>query len=149
PSPVPTGGTSNCAAWHLAMGADTCDSIASQGGVTLADFKAWNPGVGDACGGLVPDIYVCVGRGAGTSPSSSAAVPSTTTSSGVGATPTPIQDGMVGGCRKFYFVESGDGTERLADHTTRRIDLYLWNPAVNNGGECVELWSSVFVCVGV
>lgn len=34
-------------------------------------------------------------------------VPTTTSSSGV-VTPTPTQDGMVSGCTRFYYVQSGD-----------------------------------------
>ncbi|WYZ42085.1 hypothetical protein EsH8_V_000980 [Colletotrichum jinshuiense] len=130
--PTQEGIASDCASFWLVSSADTCTSIASQSSITLADFKAWNPAVGDACDGLKSDFYVCVGRVAGTGSSSSAAVPgtttsstttsstvvsSTTTSSGAGATPTPIQSGMVSGCKEFYFVKSGDGCWAIAnDH---------------------------------
>ncbi|KZL74226.1 LysM domain-containing protein [Colletotrichum tofieldiae] len=165
--PTQEGIASDCTSFWLVSSADTCSSIASQGGITLADFKAWNPAVGDACDGLKPDFYVCVGRGSGTGTgtsssaavpstttasrtSSSAVVPSTTTSSGAVATPTPIQGGMVSGCKEFYFVKSGDGCWAIAnDHGIALSDFYLWNPAVNTGGECAGLWPDVYVCVGV
>ncbi|KAF9876845.1 hypothetical protein CkaCkLH20_05691 [Colletotrichum karsti] len=163
--PTQEGIVSDCGSFWLVSSTDTCDTIVSQSAITLDDFKTWNPAVGDACDGLEPDFYVCVGRGtaAGTSPSSSAtvtitksgpsstvAVPSTTTSSGSGATPTPIQDGMVAGCKEFYYVVAGDGCWAIAnDHGIALSDFYLWNPAVNNGGDCFGLWSNVYVCVGV
>ncbi|GKT48129.1 lysM domain-containing protein [Colletotrichum spaethianum] len=97
---------SDCTSFWLVSSADTCSSIASQGDITLADFKAWNPAAEDACDCLEPDFYVCVGWGAGTNTgkSSSATVPSTTTTSGAVATPTPIQDGMVSGRNEMFVI---------------------------------------------
>lgn len=75
--------------------------------------------------------------------------PTTTTGNGI-ATPTPIQSGMTGSCKKFYKVVANDGCWAIAN--AQKIDLndfYKWNPAVNAGGECKGLQANVYVCVGV
>ncbi|KAF3002842.1 hypothetical protein E8E14_007637 [Neopestalotiopsis sp. 37M] len=166
--PTQEGIVANCSSYWLVSRSDTCDSIVSRSGVALADFKVWNPAVGDACDGLEPDFYVCISGVLDNSTSTivpttttavsstTTAVPtittsaSTTTNGGVVATPTPIQDGMVSGCKEFYLVQPGDGCWAIAnDQGIALSDFYLWNPAVNNGGECAGLWSDVYVCVGV
>jgi hypothetical protein len=175
PSERPTqeGIAPGCGTFWLVSRTDTCASIAAHNRISVEDFTAWNPAVGSACSGLEPDFYVCVGlaststesSSAGTSttgrvtssPSSSSsssstssAPPSSTTSNAAEATPSPIQDGMVAGCKKFYLVQSGDGCWAIAnDNAIALSDFYVWNPAVNNGGECVGLWPDVYVCVGI
>lgn len=44
-----------------------------------------------------------------------AATSATTTTSPAGATPTPVQPGMIAGCQKFYKVISGDTCQGIAD----------------------------------
>ncbi|KAL8356637.1 hypothetical protein RB601_001776 [Gaeumannomyces tritici] len=128
--PTQEGIALDCASFWLVSSVDKCNTIASRSGISLGDLKAWNPALGDACGGLKPDFYVCVGRKSSTtrpssatvtktttgSTSSSASMTGTTTSSGPGATPTPIQGGMVSGCKKFYLVKSGDGCRAIANN---------------------------------
>jgi LysM repeat protein len=168
--PTQEGIAANCGRYWLVSRTDTCASIAAHNGVSLDNLAAWNPALGAAtgCGGLKPDFYVCVGlqtttTGTGapssttssgsassSTSSSSTAPPSSTTSSPAETTPSPIQDGMVKGCKRFYFVQPGDGCWAIANaHGIALSDFYAWNPAVNNGGECVGLWPDVYVCVGI
>lgn len=50
----------NCKQFHKVGSGNTCTTIASQYGITLANFYAWNTGVGNACQTLWADYYVCV-----------------------------------------------------------------------------------------
>lgn len=92
------------------------------------------------------------GQPAPTSPSRIPAVctparttPASTTAS-AGPTPTPYQDGMVKGCRKFYKVISGDTCQKVADSFSIDVGLFEgWNPAV--GAECTSLFLGYYVCV--
>jgi hypothetical protein len=45
----------------LVVSGDGCQSIASRYGISLANFIAWNSGVGQNCQSLWLDTYVCVG----------------------------------------------------------------------------------------
>ncbi|KXJ88345.1 hypothetical protein Micbo1qcDRAFT_150822 [Microdochium bolleyi] len=171
PGPTQDGIVSDCSSFWLVSTSDTCQSIAKKAGIVQDSLKYWNPALKDDCSGLKPDVYVCIGRpgsssgGGGSSSSTSAsssAAPSssgsattaptaTPTASGTAVpTPLPTQTGMVQGCRKFYYVQSGDGCWAIANANGIELsDFYKWNPAVNNGGECAGLWPSVYVCVGV
>ncbi|CCF37214.1 LysM domain-containing protein [Colletotrichum higginsianum] len=72
----------------------------------------------------------------------------TTTAAGAGATPSPIQDGMVANCVAFYLVRSGDGCWAISDAKGIALDdFYGWNPAVKT--DCTGLQANVYVCVGV
>ncbi|KAK0612011.1 hypothetical protein B0T14DRAFT_571853 [Immersiella caudata] len=81
--------------------------------------------------------------------STSAASPSST-SSGGGAvtTPQPIQAPMIQGCRRFYFVQPGDGCWQIStDAGISLSDFYTYNPAA--APDCSGMWANVYVCVGI
>lgn len=61
PTPVQTGITSSCGKFYKVVTGDSCHDIAQEHDVTLDDFYAWNPAVGDNCGSLLSGYYVCVG----------------------------------------------------------------------------------------
>lgn len=61
PSPIQTGIASGCTIFYEAQSDDGCYDIAAEYGITLDDFYAWNPAVGDECAGLWPNYYYCVG----------------------------------------------------------------------------------------
>ncbi|KAL6355273.1 hypothetical protein LRP88_10859 [Fusarium phalaenopsidis] len=107
PSPVQSGIASNCNDFYLVQAGDGCWAIANDHGIELNDFYGWNPAAKNDCGGLQAEVYVCVGVKASATTMSDN-IPSTTLG-GIGSTPTPIQDGMVTGCKDFYFVQAGDG----------------------------------------
>ncbi|KAK4032871.1 hypothetical protein C8A01DRAFT_20114 [Parachaetomium inaequale] len=75
--------------------------------------------------------------------------PTTTTSTGAVTTPSPIQPGMIAGCKRFYQVVSGDGCWAIAN--SAGIDLsnfYKWNPGIDSAS-CSNLWPGYYVCIGV
>ncbi|KAI0903549.1 hypothetical protein F4823DRAFT_269713 [Ustulina deusta] len=177
PTPQPTqpGMTANCDNFAIVDGSsETCSDIASAAGITLTEFYAWNPAVGDTCSNLLVDYWVCVGvAGSGatttttitapTSTTSSTVKPTTTTSittsttfstkttttstNGI-ATPTPIQTGTVSNCDDFYLVRSGDSCANIASAEGISLsNFYAWNPAV--GTTCADLEAGVYVCIGL
>ncbi|OAA63388.1 peptidoglycan-binding protein [Niveomyces insectorum RCEF 264] len=177
PTPTPTapvqpGIAANCISWWLVKNTDTCDIITTANSITLEQFLAWNPDVGNGsnnCTQLVPDYDVCVlveglepggnqtitSRPPGNSTSPTSSVPPTRTTStktstrpGGSNTPVPVQSGMVQGCKRFYFVEPNDGCWAISN--SAKIDLndfYKWNPAVRT--DCTLLQAGYYVCIGL
>lgn len=151
PSPIQTGMVSDCSSFYKVKSGDGCYDIANDEKIALDDFYSWNPTVQTDCSGLVADVYVCVGVEAGQTavPAiSTSSRPTTTSSSGGVATPTPTQDGMVSGCKTFYKVQSDDGCWAIAnDNSIDLDDFYTWNPAVKT--DCSGLQADVYVCIGL
>lgn len=89
--------------------------------------------------------YICDGS----SPPTKTSAKPTTTKAGNGiATPTPVQTGMTGNCKKFYKVVSGDGCWAIANNNNIALnDFYKWNTAV--GSDCKTLYPDYYVCVGI
>lgn len=61
PTPYQAGMATNCNKFHLVVSGDQCGTIASNAGITLANFYAWNPAVGSTCAYLDLRDYVCIG----------------------------------------------------------------------------------------
>ncbi|KAL4782868.1 hypothetical protein BJX76DRAFT_358502 [Aspergillus varians] len=61
PTPTQANMVKNCTKFHKVGSKDQCSVIASENNISLADFYTWNPDVGDKCGALWLDYYVCVG----------------------------------------------------------------------------------------
>lgn len=61
PTPYQTGMATNCNKFHLVVSGDQCGTIASNAGISLTDFYAWNPAVGSTCSTLDLNDYVCIG----------------------------------------------------------------------------------------
>jgi len=148
PTPTQSGMVGNCDAFYKVVKNDGCEAIALKYGITPAQFYAWNPFIGSNCANLWPDYFVCVSI-IGVNPSFTTSVRPTTTKPGNGIpTPTPIQDGMYGSCKKFYKVVSGDGCWAIADSNKIALDdFYKWNPAVKT--DCSGLFPNFYVCVGI
>ncbi|KAF3056280.1 carbohydrate-binding module family 50 protein [Daldinia childiae] len=129
---------------------DTCDSIISANGLTPDLFYQWNPAVGSGtCDNLAPDFYVCVavGDSASLPPSTTSSSPTSTIASAI-TTPTPVQAGMVSGCRRFYKAQTGDGCWAIANSAGISLDdFYAWNPAL--GTDCGGLWLDNWYCIGI
>lgn len=49
-----------CLVFYKAISGDGCYDVATAHGITLAQFVAWNPAVGNDCAGLLLDYYYCV-----------------------------------------------------------------------------------------
>lgn len=138
-----------CDEFYLVEVGDVCGAIATEHGITRADFDAWNPDVKSDCTGLIAEYYVCVGVYAPPPTTTTATGSQTTTTAGApGSTPTPVQEGMVSGCKDFYMVVSGDGCYNIAvAESITLANFYSWNPAVEN--DCSGLLSGFYVCVGI
>ncbi|KAG2025158.1 hypothetical protein GB937_002919 [Aspergillus fischeri] len=61
PAPTQPGAAANCSKWHTVVSGDGCQAIATQYGISLANFYLWNPGVGSDCSTLWLGYAVCVG----------------------------------------------------------------------------------------
>lgn len=140
PSPPQPSMTSDCDEFYLVQSGDTCDSIASAHGITLAQFLEWNRAAGSNCGGLWADAYACV--------SVIGHTPSPTDPGNGIETPLPIQTGMTSNCNAFHFVGSGETCPDIqAEYGVSLAQLVSWNPAI--GPECRGMWSGTYLCVGV
>ena len=138
PQNAPSDTTSNCVRWYEASNGDTCDMIVAMfGRFKNSDFEGWNPSVGSDCAGIQDDTYYCVAvPGTQTtrtdpvtiafpttskpiSPTATPTTSTTSTSTTTGGesitTPTPATPSMVAGCRRFYFVQSGDSCWAIAN----------------------------------
>lgn len=137
-----------------AAAGDTCESIATDWGITDAQFYSYNPQVGANCasGIVVGDDY-CVEWDNGALPTTSSSsytfkTTSTFTSS-TASGPTPEQTGIIPTCDAYYKVVSGDSCQKIVDNygTFTLSDFYSWNPAI--GSDCSSLYLGYYVCVGV
>ncbi|KAJ5609514.1 hypothetical protein N7528_010081 [Penicillium herquei] len=152
PSPIQTGMISTCDEFYMVASGDSCSGVASDYGITLADFYAWNPAVGSSCAYLDVGDYVCVNvAGSGTTTTATTATITTSTATSTTnavTTPSPIQTGMATDCDAFYFVVSGDSCASIAEAEDVTVDdLEEWNPAI--GSDCTDLWLDTYICVGV
>ncbi|KAF5482996.1 LysM domain-containing protein [Colletotrichum siamense] len=147
PQPTQAQIVSNCNKFYFVKSGESCSTVASSNGITLAQFLEWNPSAGSTCAGLWANAYACVGIIGGATITSSP--PTTTTSTGNGiATPTPTQPNMVGNCDSFYFVKSGDTCAAIASKSGISVSQFVdWNPSV--GSSCGGLWLDAYVCISI
>ncbi|KAK2029532.1 LysM domain-containing protein [Colletotrichum zoysiae] len=145
PAPTQAQIVDNCNKFYFVKSGESCSSVASANGVTLAQFLAWNPSAGSTCAGLWANAYACVGVIGGTTTTR----PPTTTTTGNGiATPTPTQPNMVGNCDAFYRVVSGDTCAAIAGKSGISLSQFVqWNPSV--GSSCSGLWLDAYVCISI
>ncbi|KAJ5759970.1 hypothetical protein N7520_007126 [Penicillium odoratum] len=61
PTPQMPGIVSNCKTYHLIRDGDSCWSIDTAAGITLAQFRTWNAQIDATCSNLWLGYYVCVG----------------------------------------------------------------------------------------
>ncbi|KAH6629732.1 LysM domain-containing protein [Boeremia exigua] len=153
PAPTHTGQPADCNKWDVVTDGDSCGSLASDNGITVDQFYAWNPAVSKDC---ITNFWLgqayCVGRSSvGSSPPVSSTKP--TTSSSPATTkptpPAPTHTGQPANCNKWDVVQTGDGCWSMANDNGITLEqFYAWNPAVSN--ECVtNFWLGQAYCVGV
>jgi phage tail protein X len=71
----------------------------------------------------------------------------TTPSNGV-ATPTPTQPGISSSCDQFYFVQTGDTCDAIAQkYGTTAAAIESMNPGV--GSDCTAMQASVYLCIAL
>ncbi|KAK8123192.1 hypothetical protein PG984_011862 [Apiospora sp. TS-2023a] len=102
-------------------------AIAQKNDMVLDQLLAWNRYADStSCSGLWANAYACISVVGHITPSSPP--------NGV-QTPAPIQDGMVGTCKTFHFVEENQTCRIVAAlYKVSEGDFVKWNPAV--GSDC-------------
>ncbi|KAK3935764.1 hypothetical protein QBC46DRAFT_42828 [Diplogelasinospora grovesii] len=159
-APTQTGTISSCNEWYDVVTGDSCSSVASAFGITLAQFLAWNPAVSSDCSTnfWVGDAY-CVGiNSAAPSSSTKSTSKSTTISTGVTSsgsktaftTPSaPTQTGTIPSCDLWYVVTSTDTCATVTAAFNITLAQFLaWNPAVSQ--DCAtNFWAGDAYCVGI
>jgi LysM repeat protein len=139
PTPLQREIVSNCDAFHMVDADETCDTVASNNGISVADLKRWNPSVGSNCDGLWANAYACVSI-IGHTP--------TPVNPGNGVqTPSPIQGGMTKSCKTFHFINGNTCQNILDRYRISLANFVRWNPAVGNN--CQSMWDQTYVCVAV
>lgn len=143
PEPAQPGMVDNCNRFYQVQSGDTCTTIASKQGVTIAQLAAWNTEIGGtACTGIWVDYHICTGvvGGSPTEP---------TPTDDPNPTPQPIQEGMVDNCNRWHLVESGDTCGTIAaDAGITVADLAKWNTGIG-GTACTGMWLGYYLCTGV
>lgn len=119
---------------------DTCQSMASDWGLTVQGFQDLNPGV--ACPDVVPDQSYCV-IGTVTYPSATTTLITTTTTGTTTTNPSttsttssspysPTQPGLVSNCNNFYRVASQDTCQTIeGKYGISPAQFSSWNPYIN------------------
>ncbi|KAL3954153.1 hypothetical protein ACCO45_012109 [Purpureocillium lilacinum] len=137
---------------------DTCDSFASNWGISVEQLKSLNPGVD--CGKFDGTKEYCVlGDENNEEPTkastSSKVVQTTSTKTTPPPTKTtaanghePTQPGLAENCDKFHKVVDGDSCDDIeAKAGISHAQFAKWNPYIN--GKCSNLWLDYYVCVHV
>ncbi|KAF5023087.1 hypothetical protein F66182_4844 [Fusarium sp. NRRL 66182] len=146
PADIQLGMVSNCDKFYLVEQGDSCASIASEHGITLAQFTTWNSKVGTNCGGLWADAYACVSI-IGQEPKPTSTTAKVTPTNGI-ETPSPLQKGVANSCNKFHMVKTTTTCNSIESYYNLPLsDFYKWNPAV--GDDCRSLLAGYWVCVSV
>ncbi|PYH48037.1 LysM peptidoglycan-binding domain-containing protein [Aspergillus saccharolyticus JOP 1030-1] len=159
-APVQTGIAANCNAYYAAKTGDSCDSIAAEFDITVAQFLAWNPAISSNCtSGFWADEDYCVGvvtntTATVTASSTTLASPSSSSSSSVSSTssvtpPAPTQSGIPANCDAYAVAETGDNCATIAaKYNITRAQFLAWNPAISS--DCTTgFWADEAYCVGV
>ncbi|RDA83604.1 hypothetical protein CP532_2869 [Ophiocordyceps camponoti-leonardi (nom. inval.)] len=140
PEPTQPGMVDNCDGFYYVQPGEGCASIASKHGISLDQFLAWNPTVGEDCHALWANANACVSI-IGHEPSA------TKPDNGI-KTPLPTQPDMVGNCKTFHFVTPGESCWGIADRYGISLDdFYKWNPKTGDG--CASLWANANACIAV
>ncbi|KAI8273677.1 hypothetical protein K4K60_010537 [Colletotrichum sp. SAR11_57] len=149
PAPTHTGQPADCNKWDVVTEGDSCGSLASDNGISVEQFFAWNPAVSKDC---ITNFWLgqayCVGvSGAG---SGATTTPSSTRPSMTAAPtpPAPTHTGQPSDCNKWDVVVDGDSCGSMAADNGITVDqFYAWNPAVSK--DCVtNFWLGQAYCVG-
>ncbi|KAJ5399171.1 hypothetical protein N7465_009660 [Penicillium sp. CMV-2018d] len=146
PAPTQSGIVANCEEWYVAQKDDSCAAIASKYSITVAQFNAWNPAVGDDCVGLWADEAYCVK--ASTAAITTSPTVMTSSTQATVTPPAPTQAGIISSCNAYDVAQDGDGCEVFAIRNKITVDqLYNWNTALNNA--CENFWLNEAYCIGV
>lgn len=89
-------------------GVPTCQDILTGWEITIADFFAMNPSVGEDCGGMWAGYHYCVRTSDWEPPTAIPSDPGPTSTSAPPPGPTapgPVQDGQPANCNAWHLVE--------------------------------------------
>lgn len=158
PAPTHTGQPADCNKWDVVADGDSCGSLASDNGITIDQFYAWNPAVSKDC---ITNFWLkqacCVGRTSVAGATTASAKPSTSSKPVTSSNPTttkptapaPTHAGQPANCNKWDVVDDGDGCWSMANDNGITLDqFYKWNPAITN--DCgINFWLGQAYCVGI
>ncbi|KAH7009822.1 LysM domain-containing protein, partial [Ilyonectria destructans] len=153
PAATHEGQPEDCDGWHVVSSkGDSCGSLASDNGISVDQFYAWNPAVSRDC---ITNFWLgqayCVGvsgAGSGVTTTSSSTRSSTPSTTAAPTPPAPTHTGQPSDCNKWDVVVSGDSCGSMATDNGITVDqFYAWNPAVSK--DCVtNFWLGQAYCVG-
>ncbi|KAH7628528.1 hypothetical protein B0T09DRAFT_267188 [Sordaria sp. MPI-SDFR-AT-0083] len=133
PGPTMSGSPADCKEWAIVTDELSCADLASEAGISLEQFLAWNPAVSSDCktNYWVDEAY-CIGI-SGDDDEGSATTASTTTSPTTSkhTPPGPTMTGSPADCNKWSLVTDGLSCTDLATQAGISLAQFLaWNPAV-------------------
>ena len=128
-----SGSPADCKEWAIVTDELSCADLASEAGISLEQFLAWNPAVSSDCktNYWVDEAY-CIGI-SGDDDEGSATTASTTTSPTTSkhTPPGPTMTGSPADCNKWSLVTDGLSCTDLATQAGISLAQFLaWNPAV-------------------
>ncbi|KAB5578705.1 hypothetical protein GE09DRAFT_1090733 [Coniochaeta sp. 2T2.1] len=127
---------------------DTCSAVATQNGISLSHFLAWNPNFDSICRNAINFVgyQVCVSSPGGTIDSGNPTGPSITTGAGT-AVPAPTNSfPETRACGGWYTVQTGDNCGKLSIAFSITLsDFFFLNPEVYTN--CTNLLLGVAYCV--
>ncbi|PKK45567.1 hypothetical protein CI102_12544 [Trichoderma harzianum] len=151
PSDATAGATDECYTWDktpTTSSDDLCTTFMTEWGITIDQFYAWNPAVGNNCQSLWLGTSYCV-LGEDPTPTSSSTTSSTTRASTTtsGGAPAPTRPGTVQGCQKWYVAKPDDSCGDIATSNGITIAQFVaWNADVNPT-TCDGFWPDYAYCV--
>ncbi|TFY50197.1 hypothetical protein EVG20_g11662 [Dentipellis fragilis] len=143
-----------CAKYYIVTSGDGCNKIDTQFGITLAQFRSWNPMVNADCNlssmpvlslgtnatagmNILPGTQYCVAGPSSTSPAPPPPSPTAL------ETITPGQ-----GCKRYYTIISGDTCQIIENKFSITSQQFTtWNPEINSQCTNIELGFQVHYCV--
>ncbi|KAH8194552.1 hypothetical protein TruAng_011287 [Truncatella angustata] len=152
PGPTMSGSPADCNEWAIVTDGLSCTDMASQAGISLDQWLAWNPAVSSDClTNYWLDEAYCIGvSGDGTTTTGPTTTTVSTGSTTSEATPPgPTMTGSPTDCNKWSLVTDGLTCTDMAAQAGISLEQWLaWNPAVSS--DCLtNYWLGEAYCVGV
>jgi len=144
----------DCNQYSKAASGDTCETFASDNGITPDELYEWNTQLGAAGANCTTNLwigyYYCIGTVGFVSATttSSSSIPTSTSVSA----PGPTQSGIISTCNAYAEAPSGSYCSLFAsDNGISVAELYQWNTILGtNGANCgTDFWALEYYCVGV
>jgi LysM repeat protein len=154
PAPTQVGIVTDCNQYSKAASGDTCETFASDNGITPDELYEWNTQLGAAGANCTTNLwigyYYCIGTlgFVSATTTSSSSIPTSTSVSA----PGPTQSGIISTCNAYAEAPSGSYCSLFAsDNGISVAELYQWNTILGtNGANCgTDFWALEYYCVGV